>query len=74
MPTPTTYSEIEVSVDGTKEETATFTDYLLEEQYIEQIRQEAKDDGYVREVQILRHDHSPGGACNCQHFTFPSDD
>ncbi len=74
MPTPTTYSEVEVSVDGTKAETATFTDYLLEEQYIEQIRQEAKDDGYVREVQILRHDHSPGGACNCQRFTFPSDD
>jgi hypothetical protein len=70
MPTPTTYSKVEVTVDGTKEETATFTDYLLEDCYIDQIKQEAEDDGYVREVHIRRHDHSPGGRCTSHDLTF----
>jgi hypothetical protein len=60
------YSEISVVVDGALEEEQTFTDYLLEAEYLDRIEEEATDHGYPTEVFRLYHEHNPSDEdCGC---------
>jgi hypothetical protein len=63
------YADVTVIVDGALEEQQSFTDYLLQNEYIEQIKAEALGDGYPTEIYVLEHDHDPNDDyCACAQY------
>lgn len=52
-----TYATVDVIVDGALEDTETFTDYLLMNEFIDGVRVDAESDGYETEVFIQYHEH-----------------
>ena len=60
------HTELSVIVDGAFEEDATFTDYLVEQAFIDSIEEEAIGHGYPVEVFRVTHgDHPIGADCEC---------
>lgn len=60
------YSEVTVIVDGAQEEDETFTDYLLQEEFITKIGMDAVDHGYHTEVFVINHEHDmTDEECSC---------
>lgn len=64
-----TYADVTVVVDGAVEQEEQFTDYLLLEQFIDGVREDAEGDGYPTEVYVLYHEHEPGeDECTCVQY------
>jgi hypothetical protein len=62
------YAEVTVIVDGALDQEATFTDYLLQEQFVDGVREDAEADGYPTEVFVIEHEHAPGAECECVQY------
>jgi hypothetical protein len=62
--TTTMYAETSVIVDGALEESETFFDYALLDEYVDSVREDAEGHGYPTELYILWHDHKPA-ECEC---------
>ena len=52
------YTEVSVVVDGALEEEQTFHDYLLLNEYVATIEDDAKSHGYLTQVYIIEHEHA----------------
>jgi hypothetical protein len=52
------YADVSVIVDGALGESETFTDYLLLEEYVRTIEEEAAGHGYPTEVYVVEHNHA----------------
>jgi hypothetical protein len=53
------YFDVSVIVNGALEETAEFYDYLVFEDWLESLKSDAESHGYLTEVYVIEHDHSP---------------
>jgi hypothetical protein len=63
------YAEVTVIVDGAVEQEETFHDYLLMDEFINGIREEARGDGYPTEIRVLEHGHADDGEeCACAQY------
>ena len=63
------YADVTVVVDGAEEQHETFTDYLLLDQFIDGIREDAESDGYHTEVFVLWHEHEMSAdECACAQY------
>jgi hypothetical protein len=58
------YADVSVVVDGALEDEQTFYDETLMAEFIREIEDEARSDGYPTQVYVLFHDH-PEGECEC---------
>lgn len=63
------YAELTVVVDGAVESEETFTDYLLMDERVREIGEDAQGDGYPTEVFIQYHEHDiTDGECLCVQY------
>lgn len=51
------YADVTVIVDGALDAEVCYSDYALMEQFIDDIREEARGDGYPTDVYIQYHEH-----------------
>ncbi len=59
------YSRAIVIVDGEREQERIFTDYLLFDEFISEVRDDAASDGTDTKVHVFWHDeHEPSEECN----------
>lgn len=63
-----TYATVTVVVDGALESEETFFDYLLQDQFIDSVREDAESDGYPTEVYVQYHEHEPSDECECAQY------
>ena len=61
------YAEISVIVEGALDETETFTDQTLLDEYLATLESEAYASGYQFDVYVRWHDHDPGD-CECAQY------
>ena len=62
------YTQVDVICEGALEESETFTDYLLLNKYLANLKTEALEDGVTLEVYILEHEHALDIECNCAQY------
>jgi len=62
------YTQVDVICEGALEESETFTDYLLLDEYLANLKTEAIGDGATLEVYILEHEHALDIECNCAQY------
>jgi len=64
------YIDASVIVDGALEEDATFTDYLVFEDWLKGIERDARSHGYRTEVYVIEHAHplEDGADCACVQY------
>ena len=63
------YTEATVIVNGGLEETAIFHDYLMLEDWLDGVEEDAEAHGYLTEVYFLEHGHSEDVAeCECVQY------
>lgn len=65
------YADVTVVVDGAEESCETFHDETLLREHIDQVREDARGDGYPTEVYVLYHEHSDlpdDGECACVQY------
>ena len=63
-----TYATVEVVVEGALEESAMFHDYLLLDQFLDQVQGEAEGDGLLTEVWVTYHEHPLQTGCVCEQY------
>ena len=64
------YDDVSVVVDGALEEERTIHDYLLLEEYVAAVKDDAIGHGYPTQIYVLHHEHnySPDHDCECVQY------
>lgn len=64
------YTQMTVIVDGALDYEQDYYDYVMLDDAIRNVREDALDDGYHTEIYLIHHDHHPDGEeCTCvQHL------
>lgn len=62
------FAEVTVVVDGAVEETATFYDYAILTEFVNEVEDDARGHGYRTEIYVQYHDHEDEGECECAQF------
>lgn len=62
------YIEASTVVAGAEEDREVFTDYMLYEVWLDDVRADAYDTGYRIEVYEVEHDHPIGEDCECVQY------
>lgn len=63
------YIDVSVVVNGALEESDTFLDYLVFEDWLESLKADAESHGYLTEVYAVEHDHPLSeDECTCVQY------
>jgi len=63
------YLDASVIVDGALEEDARFHDYLVFEEWLNGVEEDANSHGYLTEVYTIEHDHEESDEeCSCAQY------